>query len=390
MNRRSVNRWILGARLVALIALYPCNGHADAWTGEPSLSLGAEASSNPLGVPGGGSGTAAVATSSLPMDWSEGIHHFTLRPTLRLGASGGESGLGTDGYYLSGNYRAEAARWTLTSDMDLSDDSSLIRQPDAGTLVKLPIRQYGANVKASASYELSERDSVAATLNQRHQRYGAQTAVALYDFNFDSAGAQYTHLLTQEHAVMLSVDSIRYRLPRLSYGTDSVNVSAGLTGVFAEQWQYRVNWGQSKLSTAANPRRATGTLYAVQLDRAGERTRASFSLTQSLQPSGFGTLVLSREATARVDWAASERLKLSLTARRANTSDAFFSLSLATRRFDAITASADWTLSGRWTSHFDLNYSNSTTGGLFTQAATAHAVGGSVGLIRRFSRLSLT
>jgi hypothetical protein len=368
----------------------PALARADVWTAEPSVSIGGDYSSNPLVVPNGDSGGAAVVTGNLPLAWNAGVHHLAINPQVRLGASGGASGLGSDGYYLSSGYRAETARLKTTVDINLTDDSSVIRQPDAGTLIRVPIRQYGENGKFSASYDLSELDSVAANLGLTHQRYGSQKSVSLYDFNYDSAGLQYTRLVTEQHAVFISTDVVHYRLPDYGYRTDSVNTSVGLAGVVAQLWQYRLHVGQSRLSTSSSAEHPKGSLYAVQLDRAGERSRLSLSVVQSLQPSGFGTLVLSREATARVDWTASERLKFSLTARRAKTSNEFFTLSLTERRFDSVTVGTEWALTERWNTHVDLTYSSGTSGGIFSETATGRALGGSVGLIRRFSRLSLT
>ncbi len=379
---------VVGASVV--LAVLPIPAFADSWTTEPTFTVGGEYSSNPTVAQGGDSGQAAVTTGSLPLEWAGGIHHLTLAPKVRIGASGGASGLGADGYYLSGSYHALSSRFKLEASGSVSDDSSIIRQPDAGTLVREPIRQHGASGQLSTSYDLTERDSLEASLSVRNQRYGIRPNVGLYDFNYDSAMARYTRLFAEEHAVFLSSEVVRYRIPGYDYRTDSVNASIGAAGVFAQIWQYRLHAGRSRLSTPSSAEHPTGSLYAVQLDRAGERSQLAFSIVQSLQPSGFGTLVLSREATARFEWTASERLKFSLAARRAQSSDVFYSFALTERRYNSLAAGSEWTLTERWNTRLDVSYVKSTFDGLFSGGWTAHAVSVSLGLSRRFARFSLT
>jgi hypothetical protein len=271
-----------------------------------------------------------------------------------------------------------------------SDDSSVIRQPEAGTLIRLPIRQRSTSTKLAASYELSERDSVEANADVRRQRYGTRPQVGLYDFNYDAAGLRYTRLVTPEHAVLLSTDLTHYSLPGYSYSTDSANLSFGMTGVVAQLWQYRLNIGRSRLSTPTSPDHPLGSVYTLSADRTGERLHVMFSIVQSLQPSGFGTLVLSRESSVSADWTASERLKTFFTLRHAKSSDAFFTLSLSERRYDSVSSGVEWALTEQWALRGDIAYVNTTYAGFLTPGWTAHALGASIGLTRRFARRSLT
>jgi hypothetical protein len=376
--------------IAVAIALSPALARADAWTTEPVLSVGSEYSTNPTLAPGGSSGQAAVANADLPFEWRSGIHRVVLEPRVRLGASGGASGLGSDGYYFTGTYGAEWSRLNLSATGATSDDSSVIRQPDAGTLIRLPIRQRSTSAKFAASYELSERDSIEANADVRRQRYGTRPQVGLYDFNYDSAGIRYTRLMTPEHAVLLSADLTHYTLPGYSYSTDSANLSFGMTGVIAQLWQYRLNVGRSRLSTPTSADHPLGSVYTLTADRTSERLHVLFSIVQSLQPSGFGTLVLSRESSVSADWAASERLKTFFTLRRAKSSDAFFTLSLSERRYDSVSSGVEWALTEEWALRGDLGYVNSTYAGFLTTGWTAHALGASIGLTRRFARRSLT
>lgn len=376
------------APAVLLVACAPPLATAGVLTLEPELSLGAEFSTNPqLRLDTAASGEAAIAKVGAPMAWDGDTQHWQLAPRARLGVAGGDSSLGTNAYYLAG---AGDVRWELSKlavTAQVADDSSVVRQPDAGTLTRSAVRQHTVDGTFDWTRTLTERTFVDLEGSLQRVSYGKRPDVGLYDFHDEGITGQLSRRLTARVTLQVLAARSVYELPTTSLQTVSTMQQAGLVGQVSELWSCKALIGRTRVSARGTDRSPTGAAYVASLTRDGQRVGMVLSVVRSLQPSGFGVMVAAREASARLSWALSERKALYMTGRRVVTSDVFGSLTFADRSYEALAAGLTWQVSPYWDLRAEANYARvAIAADIFDAAASGFGTGGSISVVRRFGR----
>ena len=164
----------------------------------------------------------------------------------------------------------------------------------------------------------------------------------------------------------------------------------GLQWSLSPLWSFKGLVGRSRASASGQRRAPAGTVYSVGVDRQGQRLALGTNVQQSLQPSGFGSTVRSRETSARASWAFTERVSGHLTGRRATTTDVFGALQLSSRRYRAAEAGIHWQAAELWDVDLLASYTQvDLDAGLLDAAASGRGTGASVSVTRRFGRIHL-
>ncbi len=369
----------------------PRAGLAGVLTLEPEMSLGGEYSTNPaLLLDSAKQGEAAVAKIGIPLDWSTDASTWRLAPRGRFGVSGGESGLGARAAYLLGSGEVSSEVSKLTTRAEWSDDSSVLRQPEAGTLLRTDVRQRGLDTSIDWKRVLTERTTFDATVGYQKVDYGVRPVGTLYDYRVRSGSAQLNRNLSERVTLQVISGRSRYELPESNVVNVSTFQEVGLQWSLAPLWSLKGVVGRSRASASGQRRAPTGTVYSAGIDRQGLRLSISANVQQSLQPSGFGSTVRSRESSARASWGFTERLSGYLINRRATTTDVFATLQLSSRRYRAIEAGLHWQAAQLWDVDVLASYTQvDLDASLFYAAAAGRGTGASVSVTRRFGRIRL-
>ncbi len=391
MTMAPLGRFRAATFVVVAAASVPAAALAGVLTLQPELTIGAEYSTNPqLRLDGASGGEAALARVGLPLEWTNNVDRWTLTPRARLGVSGGDSALGANAYYLAG---AGDLSWELSKlalKAQLSDDSSVVRQPDAGTLTRSDVRQHGVDASVDWSRALTERVTIDVAGSIQNATYGHRTDIGLYDFRVRGVTGEFSRRMSQRISLQIMAGRSRYELPDTNYENVNTYQQAGFFGQISPQWSFKALLGRSRVSARGARRSPTGAAYVASVNRDGERVSLAFSFVRNLQPSGFGVMVQAREVSTRISWGLSERKSLFATARRVTTSDVFGSLTFSERSYDAASAGVLWQVSPYWDVNAEASYTRiSIVAGLLDAAANGRGTGALVSAVRHFGRVRL-
>lgn len=359
---------------------------------EPSVTSSFDYSTNPqLRLDGARSGYALVADASAPTAWEDAVRRLALVPRIRTAATGGDSALGRDAYYMDASLgiTGERSRWDVG--LGWHDEALATAEPAPGTLTRIDERVEAESAQLAWRRSLTERLSASLDGTWTSTRYHSNHAVdqvLLFGYRNSSYGGTLSEALTERMSADIVVGGSRYSLANGGTTTNSTYMQAGLSGTPAPLWHYSLRYGSSESRSGVGGSH-TGAVYAANLEHRGERLTLSVAVSQTTQPSGFGVVVSSRDATLNADWAHSERLSFYSALRSGRTENVFQTLSVADRRYLTATAGAVWQWSPVWEVRGEVRWQRQTSGGFLELSRSAAGSGGSLAVSRHFGRIRL-
>jgi hypothetical protein len=378
------------AGLAAALGVVPRPATAGVWTATPEFSASTDYSSNPqLRLDQPVSGYAAVMNLGLPASWNGGAWLTELAPRVRLGAgAGGDSALGANAYYVSGSARLASERGSLGMTARWADDSAAIAEPAAGTLTLINIRRREDDAGLDWSHALSPRYQTGLNASWQSVSYQAVPGSGLFDYRYATLAEQSTATVTEKTQLQLVVSASRYDVPTFSYGERSYSAQVGVGGKLNERWSFSLSYGASRLQPLSAGPHISGAVYKASAQWQGLKSTLSAQVSQSYQPSGFGTLALTRDATLRADFRRTERLSTYLALRAATERDSFGALNYASRSYDSAVVGIVWAVSPVWDLSSELRWQRQQQR-YFSSDASGRASGIVISLVRKFDRLRL-
>lgn len=367
---------------------------AGVWVLVPAFSASAEYETNPLLRPiGAAAGTAVVANIGLPAQWDDGASHFEIAPRLRLAEATGDSPIGANGYYLSTSMDLKSERSDWSASLRLGDDSSAVREPAAGTLLRTDVRERFTDTTTNWTYALSERAQASLGAEWQSLDYTTPGAaeLGLFNYRYGTATAQLSDALTERAELQVVALASHYTVPTDNYGEDNYSLQAGVRGQATLVWTYKAMLGLSRLKDSTSGASTSGDVFLLSVNRTGLQSTWSTSLTKSIQPSGFGTLAEAIEADSTLQWKTSDRLAYTGSLRWVETTNSFSSYTLANRRYLSLSAGGTYRASEIWDVSSTLSWQRSATGPtLFEAPAAGHGYGIVITAERRFGRVKLS
>jgi hypothetical protein len=360
---------------------------------EPAFSSSAEYETNPLlRSTQPESGAAIVANVGLPVQWDDGARHAEFAPRARLAKANGDSPIGANGYYLDTLVDVPTERSDLSASLRWGDDSSAIREPAAGTLIRTDLRERVIDAAASWQEALTDRTRGTLGVSWRSLNYAeTQKAAAygLYSYRYGTASAQLSDAWTERTRLEMIGQASRYELlggPTQQY---TYSLQAGLAGSLSKIWNYKLLLGESLLAETGGVR-DRGTVYVASIARQGLRSTWSASVTKSIQPSGYGTLLQSVQAAADFHWSATERVEFFVTGRASKDRSSFEAFSLANHTYGSLAVGSSVLASETWTVTGQFNWRQLTSTATDVESATsAHGYQVLLTAERRFGRTRL-
>ena len=355
---------------------------------EPTLAISGDYSTNPqLRTVDAQSGYAAVLEGSLPVSWADGRDLYSLAPRLRLADVGGDESVGGNGYYLGATASRSSDLAQMAAHANWADESLVTAEPAAGTLTHIDVRRTSREADAGWTRNLSPVSAINVGVSAQSLAYAAGQAYGLYDYTNGAVNVQYTRSTSEITQLQVVAGGSRYDS---SFGqvvrADSYYAQVGVAGSLTPLWSYQLLYGRSDSRATGQTQSASGPVYLASLTHTGERWTLNASLTQTTQPSGFGTVTNSRETDASAEWKRSERSKLTLTLRSAKTSDSFQSLTYADRTYESVLLGTSWQMSEVWDLNGTVGWQRQRLDFLLA-AASGSGLGASVSVARRFGRV---
>jgi hypothetical protein len=368
---------------------------AGAWSVEPIVAASTEYDTNPLLRPDEArSGSALVANAAVPFAWDDGARHVELKPSARLAHADGDSAIGASGYYLTARADAPGERSDLAATARWGDDSTAIREPAAGTLIRSDLRQSLVDADLGWTYAATERVQarLESSWQSLHFADGSRALEnGLYSYKYATASAEVRGRLTSRTQLEWLTQASRYDVSAALPREYSYSTQLGVVGSLTELWSYEFRYGRSRTEDAGSASRSTGTVYLARLGHRRERLDWSVSMGRSIQPSGFGQLAESQERSGTLRWSLTERLAIDLAARRSDTKSTFYGYDIARRHYQSVSGGAAYEAAPEWTVHAQLSYQQVRVDPTFFEAlVSGHGYGISLSVERRFRRSTLT
>ena len=368
---------------------------AGAWSLEPSLATSAEYATNSLLRPvEPSSGSALVANVGLPLQWDDGARHFELTPRLRAARATGDSPIGAHAFYLSMAGDVPTERSDLSTSVRFGNDSSAIREPMAGTLIRTDVREDVVDANIARTDAVTERVQSRIEAAWESVDYlDRQTALAsgLFSYRFGTLSGQISRRLTDRTRLELVTQASRYEVTTGTGRQYTYSVQGGLASTVTALWNYELRAGRSLTEDTASGLRSRGAVYLAHVARTGERATWSATFNKSIQPSGFGVLAESDDTTLSWRWAATARLSYFVAGRRSQASSSIVGLPIVERIYETASAGLSWQATETWTMSAQLGrqqvHSDAT---LFEAAQSGRGYEFLVTAERRFGRVRLT
>ncbi len=361
------------------------------WTLEPGVSGSSEYSTNPtLRSDKPAAGYAAVAQLSLLAAWDQRVWHFEATPEARIAAAGGDSALGADSYHLGarGDWKQERTAAFVTG--NAADDSLATREPIVGTPVRINVRRRSEEGSIGASRLLTERWSVAGAMTAQTVNFQKIPGLGLYDYRNTGLSAQLTQQWRPRTQLQLVVSSNRYRAPTLAYGQQSESVQVGIAGAPTERDTFTFLYGWSRGKSLQFQSQPSGVVYLASVSHQNLLTAWTAAVSQTVQPSGFQSLVRARDARVGVERQSTERLRWFANLHYVETTDLFAQLTLAARDYTSVSGGVSWA----WTPLVDLRAEGSWSRAAQHATILERALVGDgssvvVSLVRRFGKIKI-
>lgn len=384
-----------GALLAATAAAWSAGAGAGAWSVEPTVAASTEYDTNPLLRPDEArSGSALVANASAPVAWDDGARHFEIKPSARLARADGDSAIGASGYYVTVRGDAPTERSDLAAMVRWGDDSTAIREPAAGTLIRSDLRQSLVDSDLGWNHAVTERLQMRFAGSWQSLRFDDEPRAlenGLYSYKYATVSAEVLGRLTSRTQLEWLTQASRYDVSTARPREYSYSTQLGVVGSLTELWSYEFRYGRSRTEDAGATSRSTGTVYLARLTHRRERLDWSVSMNRSIQPSGFGQLAESQERSGTLRWSLTERLALDLAARRSDTKSTFYGYDIARRHYESLSGGAAFEAAPEWTLRAQISYQQVRVDPtLFEALVAGHGYGISVSVERRFRRSTLT
>jgi hypothetical protein len=333
-----------------MLASSPARG--DVWTLEPRLSTTAVMSSNPQLAPQPAFGDAAFLDFALATAWDDVARRVELAPEVRLAATGGDYYRNTNAYFLveSAHVQSERSTWSLRSQCAYESLVATV-VPAPGTLTRIDVPRRTLAAAPDWLFQVTPRWQTQWTASAESIDYSGGLPYGLYDYRDTALSGLVSYLATEVVQLQAQVGTVSYDYPELNERIHSSYAQLGLSGNWTSQWSYTALYGLSSVARTGAAASVTGSVYTLRLTRAGERGSWSASMVSSYQPSGFGTVTRSTQASVQGTWQYSERSTVAWSLLSAHTSDAFETLTIADRSYRSINLDWGWQASPVWSLH---------------------------------------
>jgi len=357
--------WRAGAGAASLTALaLPGLVQAGAWNTEPSVSLSSEYSSNPrLLQTDTHAVESAAATVTLPATYTGVRQTLDLRPQLRAAATHGDTELISDFQYLDASWRVNWPTQLLQLSSFLHHDSTLYNQYENGALLAATQRRTEQNATLDWQNRLTERVTLRTDLSYDRVAYGQLARSGLSDYRYLQASLGLSRDLSERTLWTLSAGSSRYDLIDQDYRNDNPFVRMTLASQLSEAWTLTVGAGASSLRARSqfgpyvSGSRRTLPNFNLALEHHDPHGAMSFTLSRSIQPSGFGALLTQDNLTLMRSATWSERWSGSAALRASRQLDSLRQLNLGDRRYYSGELTANWLWREQLTLSAELGFS---------------------------------
>lgn len=282
---------LLGLTLLALPVA------AAEWSAEPTLRFGAEYNENLLLEPGD---TEAAPGASLDLRASlvrrTEKSALGLVPRLRFLRYDTSVDYDSDDQFLDLTYEVHGERLSTNLSAAFARDSTLTSELESTGFVDARKRHERAQVNASVSADVSERNQVGVDVHAQDNQYRDAELTGLVDYKYARAYGWFSRGLSERTQLGAQLSNGELEVSETGERSRDRSVHLTLQHSFASHWLLDAFAGVDQSTTMQGS--SDGTVYGLTLQRRGERNDWRISARQDVAPAGYGELVRRQDAAA--------------------------------------------------------------------------------------------
>jgi hypothetical protein len=386
---------------------------ASTLSSESSVGLSSEYASNPfMQASGAHSAESEAILADIPATYANDSQSLELDPKVRWAKTQGQLALLSDYQYLDGIWNFASDRNQLTSDIGWHRDSTLYNVFENVSLQGLDLRRREELATVGWKRYLSEISDLQLSGSYDQVDYSHNSSLSLDNYRYELAQIEYDCTLSERLQWTAAMGYARYLLRDSAYTSDNRFVQSSLVWAQSETWSATTQVGYSRLSAtqqsdiccairlgpngyflqflAIKQSASSGTYnYSLDFEHTGERAKFGFTASRSIQPSGFGALLIEDDLAIKASYPWTERWALSATLRGAQQSDSLQALGVLSRRFYGLDLGATWAWTEHWTLSLESSYAWQRVSQVSVTNPTSRGVTAIVTLSRQFGRLRL-
>lgn len=251
---------------------------------------------------------------------------------------------------ISGSYKRDTTYATIEAPSAGEEEEQGAGDVDAG-LVRTQVRRNRLLMTPSWRYTLSERASINLRYMLNDTTYTGSGSDALTDYRRQSAELTLQRGLSERSSLTATAGVARYTSSEVGADTDDYSVSAGYVHEFSPMLEMQLGAGvRSATSTFGNSEvESSGALVNIRLRGSlSELTTYRITADESLQPSGIGALILSKNLSWELSHRLSQKLSVSLWGTAFKNQSVDFFRAVADRTHYDIEPGFRWKLDRDW------------------------------------------
>jgi hypothetical protein len=339
---------------VALVAVLPTFASAAQWTFVPQLGLTADSDTNRRLQEPPRSSDGAVLGGVLAITRKTEISSFALTPRGSISRYSGDDALDSDDWGVSTMYRRSGERLAFDAQAGISDDSTLITEPGETGFVEGNTRRHSIDASASLSQSLGSRHLLRYQLAVSDVDYDRTLGTGLVGYRYPSLGLLYVATLSPRLDMTVNANVARLEVPLTHLVSNNRGAQLGFRFRVSENFDLEARGGRTE--TEGRGRSDISQSYFVSGSWHNERSNFELSLSQDVEPSGYGILVHANTLKMAYSHHLTERLTLDANARLILREDTQADLRRYEYRYGAALLALSWKLDENWTAGLAGNY----------------------------------
>lgn len=339
---------------VALAVALPSLASAAQWTVVPQFGLTADTDSNRLlrALPRPSEG--AVLGGTLAITRTTEVSTLALTPRGSVSRYSEDDALDSEDWGVSAMYRRNGERFTFDAQAGIADDSTLITEPGETGFVEGNTRRHSAQASTSLTQFLGTRNQLRYELAVSDVDYDRTLGTGLVGYRYPSFDLLYVTTLSPRLDVIVTANIARLEVPLTHLESDNRGAQLGFRFQVSENFEVEARAGQT--DTEARGRQDTARSYFAQASWHNERSNLALSLSQDVEPSGYGILVHANSFNFSYSHLLAERLTLDANARVNVREDTQADLRRYQYRYGFAQVALSWKLDESWTASLAGSY----------------------------------
>lgn len=335
-----------GLAFVAVAAL-PSLASAAQWTMVPELAVSADADTNRRLTTPPRPSEAGVISGTLAIARMSEISTLALIPRASISRYSGDDALDSEDWGVQALFRRKGERLEFDVQAGLADDSTLVTEPGETGFTEGNTRRHLAHFDTTLTQYVSTRHMLRYNLAVSDIDYDRTLGTGLVGYRYPSVGLMYLASMSPRLDLTVNVSSARLEVPLTHVESDTYGAQAGIRFRVSESFDLEARAGRTDTRSFGRTDNARSFFGSVSWHN--ERSLFDLSVSQDVEPSGYGLLVHADDLRLAYSLNLTERLSMNASARASRREETDVALRQYEYRYGSAQLAMAFKLDESWT-----------------------------------------